>query len=167
MAIKPEAKTVPESGSSMSAGTLKVESESNENLHKNIYFRLLDVVPDIHTIKSHGKSVVGGSIMDLCFDVLSRSENEVVIALSHYYKHDNSGNLIADPDVEVAVYLNRQLAEALSYQDTYVYRTVYSTDRLQVDLSAKQDLNQFLNVWLGNLIEQGHSIKTETGSEKV
>jgi hypothetical protein len=43
MAIKPEAKPVRESDSSMSVGTLKVESESNENLHKNIYFRLLSL----------------------------------------------------------------------------------------------------------------------------
>ncbi|MBC3810104.1 DUF1249 domain-containing protein [Undibacterium aquatile] len=131
---------------------------SNEKLHQSIYSKLLDVVPDLHTIESNGKSVVGGGIMDLCFDVLSRSDSKIVIALSHYYKHP-SGDMIADPDMEIAVYPKRQVAEALSFQDATIYRTVYSSDRLIVDIRAKKDLNDFLNFWLTNLIQQGHSIK--------
>jgi len=130
----------------------------SDKLHQSIFAKLLDVVPDLLTIESHGKSVVGGSIMDLSFDVLCRSDTKIVIALSHYYKHP-SGDMIADPDMEIAVYPKRQIAEALSYQDAYIYRTVYSPDRMQVDVRAKKDLNVFLDEWLSNLVAQGHSIK--------
>lgn len=133
----------------------------SDKLYQSIYSKLLDVVPDLLTIESNGKSVVGGGIMDLCFDVLSRNDSKIVIALSHYYKHP-SGDMIADPDMEVAVYPKRQVAEALSFQDTTIYRTVYSPDRMQVDVRAKKDLNVFLDFWLSNLIEQGHSIKADS-----
>ena len=132
----------------------------NNKLYQAIYSKLLKVCPDLHTIESHRKSVIGGTIMDLSLDVLSRNENKIVIALSHYYKHP-SGDMIADPDMEIAVYPKLQIAEALSYQDSYIYRTVYSQDRMQVDTKAKQDLNDFLYIWLSNLIEQGHSIKAD------
>lgn len=99
--------------------------------------------------------------MDLSLDVLSRNDNKIVIALSHYYKHP-CGDMIADPDMEVAIYPKQQIAEALSYQDSYIYRTVYSQDRMQVDANAKKDLNDFLYIWLTNLIEQGHCIKADT-----
>lgn len=132
----------------------------NNKFHQAIYSKLLKVCPDLHTIDSHRKSVVGGAIMDLSLDVLSRSDNKIVIALSHYYKHP-SGDMIADPDMEVAVYPKQQTAEALSYQDSYIYRTVYSQDRIQVDAKAKKDLNDFLYIWLSNLIEQGHRITVD------
>jgi uncharacterized protein YqiB (DUF1249 family) len=96
--------------------------------------------------------------------VLSRSDSKIVIALSHYYKHP-SGDMIADPDMEIAVYPKRQLAEALSYQDAYIYRVVYSPDRMQVDVRSKKDLNDFLNTWLNNLIEQGHSIRADADGD--
>ncbi len=132
----------------------------NDTLYQAIYSKLLKVCPDLHTIESHRKSVVGGAIMDLSLDVLSRNDNKIVIALSHYYKHP-CGDMIADPDMEVAVYPKLQIAEALSYQDTYIYRTVYSQNRMQVDTRAKKDLNDFLSTWLTNLVEQGHSIMKE------
>jgi len=128
-----------------------------DKVYRTIYARLLDVVPDLMTIVDHRKSVVGGAIMDLNFDLLSRSDTKIVIALSHFYKVN--GDLVADPDMEIAVYPQREMAEALSYQDTYIYRTVYSPDRMQVDVRAKRDLNSFLANWLANLIDQGHSIK--------
>lgn len=77
------------------------------------------------------------------------------IALSHYYRHP-SGDMIADPDMEIAVY--QDMIEALTYQDTYGYRRVYP-EKGKVDLRAKKELNSFLGQWLSNLINQGHKIK--------
>lgn len=91
----------------------------NESLQSRIYKKLLVVVPDMHTIESHGKSVVGGGIMDLCFDVLSRTDSKVVIALSHYYKH-KSGDMIADPDMEVAVYQSKLSGPLMDRIDLHV-----------------------------------------------
>ena len=129
---------------------------SSGDLHSRIYKKLLNVVPDLLTIEEHGKSKVRG-LMDLNLDVLTRTPSKIVIALSHYYKHPSS-DIIADPDMEIAAYPDREVAEALTYQDTFGYRVVYH-DGNRVDVRAKRDLNSFLNTWLGNLIVQGHRIR--------
>lgn len=129
---------------------------SSGDLHNRIYKKLLDVMPDVLTIEEHGKSRVPG-LMDLNLDVLHRTPSKIVIALSHYWKHP-SGDMIADPDMEIAVYPDREAAEALTYQDIHGYQRVYSPCGTKVDVRAKRDLNSFLNTWLGNLIVQGHRI---------
>src|ERR1035437_8505000 len=131
---------------------------SSGDLHSRIYKKLLDVVPDLLTIEEHGKSEVRG-LMDLNFDVLFRTPSKIVIALSHYYKHP-SGDMIANPDMEIAVYPDREAAEALTFQDTFGYRVVYSDNK--VDVRAKKELNAFLHQWLRNLIEQGHRITLDS-----
>jgi hypothetical protein len=44
--------------------------------------------------------------------VLSRHHKKMVIALSHYYKHP-SGDMIADPDITIAVYTAAESVEVL------------------------------------------------------
>ena len=68
--------------------------------------------------------------------------------------------MIPDPDMVLAVYPGQERAEAMSYQDLYSYREVYSQGMLRVDHRAKRSLNDFLNCWLRNLIAQGHCIST-------
>ena len=130
---------------------------SSADLHQRIYKKLLVVIPNLESIAEHGKSVVPG-YMNLNLDVLRRGATKTVIALSHYYKHP-SGDMIADPDMGLAVYPDRAMAEALSYQDSFGYREVYSNGGAMVDVRAKRELNQFLNQWLSNLIDQGHCIQ--------
>ncbi len=136
-------------------------SNASGDQYQQIYRKLLLVVPDLQTIEESGKSIVSG-YMNLNLDVLKRGTDKMVIALSHYYRH-SSGDMIADPDMEVAVYPAKGLAEALTYQDTYGYRVVYSDGGTKVDVRARRDLNEFLNQWLDNLIEQGHCITSDTG----
>ena len=69
--------------------------------------------------------------------------------------HTPSGNMIAGPDMEIAIYPEMKMAEALTYQDSFGYRVVYPLPDT-VDLKAKQELNTFLNQWLRNLLQQGH-----------
>ena len=135
------------------------ETNSSSGLHHTIYRRLLVVIPDLQSIEEHGKSVVPG-FMDLNLDVLERGPQRTVVALSHYYRHP-SGDMIADPDMVVAVYPEQALAEALSYQDAFGYRKVYGEGGTKVDIQAKRDQNLFLKTWLSNLIEQGHRIPLE------
>lgn len=130
---------------------------SSGDLHQQIYRKLLVVVPHLESIAGHGKSVVPG-YMDLNLDILRRGKDKTVIALSHYYKQ--SGDMIADPDMVIAVYPDRAMAEALTYQDCYRYQEVYSDGGRQVDIQAKRDLNKFLSHWLTNLRIQGHRIET-------
>ncbi|HZW13283.1 MAG TPA: DUF1249 domain-containing protein [Noviherbaspirillum sp.] len=136
---------------------------SSENIYTQIYQRLMDVIPDLLTIEGSGRSEVAG-LMPLNLDVIRRTPDKLVIALCHYYRHE-SGDMIADPDMEIAVHIEQGMAEALTYQDSYMYHSVYSPDRSHVDILAKRALNGFLYDWLGNLIAQGHAIKTETSDK--
>ncbi len=135
-------------------------NSASGDMYQQIYKMLLLVVPDLQNIEESGKSVVAG-YMDLNLDVLKRGTDKTIIALSHYYKHP-SGDMIADPDMEIAVYPAKSMAEALTYQDTYGYSVVYSQGGTKVDVRARRDLNQFLHQWLDNLIQQGHRIPTQT-----
>jgi len=137
-------------------------NNSSGDLYQQIYKKLLVVVPDLKRIEESGKSIIAG-YMDLNLDVLRRGTDKTVIALSHYYRHP-SGDMIADPDMEIAVYPARDMAEALTYQDTYGYRVVYSQGGGAVDVRARRDLNLFLAQWLDNLIQQGHCITTDLAS---
>ena len=133
---------------------------SDGALYQQIYKKLLVVVPSLQRIEESGKSIVSG-FMDLNIDILKRGTDKMVIALSHYYKQ--GGDMIADPDMELAVYPTRRMAVALSYQDAYGYRTVYTNGGTMVDVRARRDLNQFLTQWLDNLIQQGHCIMSSKG----
>jgi uncharacterized protein YqiB (DUF1249 family) len=142
------------------------EKHFSGDLHQQIYKKLLVVIPHLESIAEHGKSVVPG-YMDLNLDVLRRGKDKTIIALSHYYKQ--AGDMIPDPDMVLAVYPDRAMAEALTYQDCYRYQEVYSDGGRLVDIRAKRELNKFLNHWLGNLRIQGHFIKAPmtTVTEKV
>jgi uncharacterized protein YqiB (DUF1249 family) len=131
------------------------ENHSSGDLHQRIYKKLVLVVPHLEGIAEHGKSVVPG-YMDLNLDILRRGKGKTVIALSHYYKH--RGDMIADPDMVLAVYPDRAMAEALTYQDCFRFVEVYSQGGRLVDIRAKRELNSFLIHWLNNLCNQGHCI---------
>lgn len=119
-----------------------------------LYEKLLRVAPELKKTREYAKSRVSG-LMDLNLDVLEHSASYMRIALSHYWLHP-SGDLIADPDMEVAVFLDDRLAEALTYQDIFSYEVAYPDGQALPDLEVHTRLNEFLEQWLNNLLEQGH-----------
>ena len=112
---------------------------------KQIYTRLLDIIPNLRNIGSYAKLSAPG-FMDLHVDILSKNGNVWRIAHAHNYK--SGGDVIPDPDMEVTVDFAAETAQAERYQDTYVYREAN-------DAKSRKELNAFLLTWLGNLIEQG------------
>jgi len=113
---------------------------------KEIYARLLQVIPNLRSIGSYAKLSAPG-FMDLHVDILHKNGNVWRISLAHNYKA--GGDVIPDPDMEVTVDFAAETAQAETYQDTYVYREA-------LDQRSRKELNDFLLMWLGNLIEQGH-----------
>jgi uncharacterized protein YqiB (DUF1249 family) len=113
---------------------------------KQIYIRLLDVIPKLRNIGTYAKQAALG-FMDLHVDILSKNGNVWRIALAHNYQA--GGDVIPDPDMEVTVDFVAETAQAETCQDTYVYREAN-------DQRARKELNEFLVLWLANLIEQGH-----------
>ena len=115
---------------------------------KQIYTRLLHVIPNLRNIGTYAKLSAPG-FMDLHVDILNKNSNVWRISLAHNYKA--GGDVIADPDMEVIVDFDNKTAQAETYQDTYVYREAS-------DERSRQELNGFLLLWLSNLIEQGHKM---------
>jgi len=84
----------------------------------------------------------------LCIDRLS----EDMFALSQNPIVD--GVLVADPDIEIKIYPDQKRAEPLVYQDRSVRKIVYPRPGV-VDLGVKNDLMEFLDNWLTDLIQKG------------
>ena len=113
---------------------------------KQIYARLLHVIPNLRNIGTYAKVSAPG-FMDLHVDILNKNGGVWRIALAHNY--NSGGDVIPDPDMEVMVDFAAETAQAETYQDTYVYRAAD-------DERSRKELDEFLVLWLGNLIEQGH-----------
>lgn len=129
-------------------------------IFNRIYSMLTGLIPDLLTLEigDHRKSSPAKIFMPLNLDVLDKNESEITIALSHYYRHE-SGDMIADPDMEIRVIPSMEAAEALSYQDYFGYRTVYLDEaKTLVNIHAKNELNLFLEAWLANIRHQGHDL---------
>ena len=115
---------------------------------KQIYTHLLHVIPNLRNIGTYAKLSAPG-FMDLHVDILHKKGNVWRIALAHNYK--SGGDVIPDPDMEVTLNSAAGTANAETYQDTYVYREA-------TDERSRKELNEFLVLWLGNLVDQGHKM---------
>ena len=141
----------------MKPGEKVLSLPANQAWAKRIYKKLLIVVPDLWEISEYAKSRVEG-YMDLNLDVLISAMGYRRIALSHYWKHD-SGDMIPDPDMEIGVYRDWEMAEALTYQDMYQYNDVYSGPDGKADRRYYLHCNAFLEKWLEALVEQDHLLR--------
>ena len=120
-----------------------------------IYIKLIQVILDIEKIDSHLKLTAPG-FMDLYVDVLSKDGPLMRIAMAHNYK--SGGDIIPDPDMEITIDFEREEAWAETYQDAYRFRIAFND-------AAKKEMNEFLLMWLGNMIEQGHKMPDAVGAD--
>jgi len=88
--------------------------------------------------------------MNLHFEKLGENH----FAMAHNYRQN--GDLIPDPDMEIKVYPDLKMVEALTYQDFYGYQLVYDLENPnRFNVRTKKALNKFLGQWLKNIINQG------------
>lgn len=127
-------------------------------IYESIYKKLqkLGVIDLVATKQDYSKSEIP-NYMPLSFDTLLTNDSVTVIALAHNYKQN--GDLIADPDMQIAIH-KHGMAEALTYQQDNlgIYQQVYDTFPAprQMRTRLKKELNSFLNQWLKNCLNQGH-----------
>lgn len=127
------------------------------NQYEQIYKKISSLVPNLDKIEpGEGAKLKSNGFMDLNIDVLIRDKDKITIAMAHNYLQN--GDLIPDPDMEIALYPKLKMAEALTYQDTYGYKEVYPEPG-KVYPQIKKELNSFLNQWLNNIKMQGHKLE--------
>ena len=122
---------------------------------QSIYKKLIKIIPDIATRRSAGKSKISSdALMDLNLDILLKQKNIIRIALSHYYRQN--GDMIADPDMEIIINTQLMTANAMTYQDSMIFQSAEYDGG--IDQKLVNSLNEFLDQWLQNCIDQGHKI---------
>lgn len=89
-----------------------------------------------------------------------------VYAIAHY--GEQNGDLMADPDMEIAVDFAAGTVEPLTYQDDYMARfdRVYCSQdgRELYSPRLRASLDDFLRIWSRNLIDQGFTADEPNGA---
>jgi len=125
------------------------------NIYEKIYTKLEKI--GVFHVESHTHLESPG-FMDLVIEKLGDNH----YSLTHYF--EQNGDLCPDPDMEIRVHPSSKTAEALSLQDCFGYRCVYPEPET-INIRAKAELNDFLNFWLTNLINQGFTLNSSVQDE--
>ena len=128
-------------------------------LYESNFLRLRHLVPELDRLDGYYQSRVAGDC-DLHLEILDRSRYTITLSLSYFFREN--GVRIADPDMKVRVYLDGQMAEAMSLGRPGNNCRHAELRRLarehSAELSARWRRNIVLNKWLEYLMHQGHLI---------
>jgi len=125
-------------------------------LYESNYLRLLRLIPEIDRLDGCFRSRVLGDC-DLHIEILERCRYTVTLSLSYHLETDDG--LLVDPDMTIRVYLDGQLAEAMSIGDRQYHvrlRALVLEHRRELDLRWQRNI--VLNKWLDYLSDQGHLV---------
>lgn len=126
----------------------------NKNIFRDIYVQLqtIGILDETGTMKQSYMRFESEGLMDLHVDNLLNSR----ISVAH--NGIQNGDVMADPDMEVLIYPERQEAEGMTFQNDYlgIYQEVYDDGKPNVKLQA--DLNIFLHDWLQNIIDAEYKL---------
>ncbi|MDJ0760766.1 MAG: DUF1249 domain-containing protein [Woeseiaceae bacterium] len=127
------------------------------SVYESNYLRLLRLIPEIDRLDGCYRSRVAGDC-DLYVEIIERCRYTVTLALT--YQFDSDDGVLADPDVKVRVYLDGQLAEAMSIGDEdhrhAALRRLMQAHKEELDVRWQRNI--ILNKWLDYLTEQGHLV---------
>jgi uncharacterized protein YqiB (DUF1249 family) len=125
-------------------------------LYESNYLRLQQLIPDLERLDGYYRSRVAGDC-DLHLEIIERSRYTVTLSLSYFF--EDNGERIADPDMQVRVYLDGRLAEAMRLGGDHRHpglRKLIRAHRHELDKRWRR--NMVLNKWLEFLMDQGHLI---------
>ena len=124
-------------------------------LYDSSYKRMMRLAPDLQRIPTNSVSRVAGSL-DLHLTVLERFKYTTTVALTYRFRAD--GEPILEPNVQVRLYHDARLAEAVSDARRHRIRPTHRCGRreLPTELERKWEQNRFLQRWLGYCLRQGH-----------
>lgn len=119
-------------------------------IYEMIFARLqqMGIIDESGEMQSDYMKFVSSGLMPLNVDKLASN----TIALAHNGKQN--GDVMADPDMEVRIYPELKMAEALTFRNDYmgIYQEVYPEPGKYYP-KLKKELNDFLNNWLKTMIE--------------
>ena len=125
-------------------------------LYESNYLRLLRLIPELAILDGCFRSRVAGDC-DLHIEILERCRYTVTLSLSYHLETDDG--LLVDPDMTIRVYLDGQLAEAMTIGEKQRHVTLHELvleHRRELDLRWQRNI--ILNKWLDYLSDQGHLV---------
>lgn len=115
-----------------------------------MYARLqqMGIIDESGKMQTDYMKFVSSGLMPLNVDKLTSD----TIGMAH--KGKQNGDVMADPDMEVRIYPELKMAEALTFRNDYmgIYQEVYPEPGKYYP-KLKKELNDFLNNWLKTMIE--------------
>ena len=126
------------------------------SLYESNFLRLQRLIPELERLDGYYRSSVPGDC-DLHVEILDRSRYTITLSLSYFF--EENGARIADPDMQVRVYLDGQLAESTAFKGEHRHAHLRRLSRAHRDeLDKRWKRNIVLNKWLDYLMEQGHLV---------
>lgn len=123
-------------------------------VYESNYVKLLRLIPELTRLDGHYQSHVAGDC-SLHLEIQERARYTVTLSLTYFFFED--GLRIADPDMKIRVYLDGNLAEAMTLSGEHRHaelRRLWCHHRRE--LNARWRRNIILNKWLDYLSDQGH-----------
>ena len=125
-------------------------------LYESNYLRLHQLIPDLDRLDGYYRSRVAADC-DLHVEILERSRYTITLSLSYFF--NENGIRIADPDMQVRVYLDCRLAESLSLRGDHRHAALRKLSRAhRKELDKRWRRNIVLNKWLEYLMDHGHLV---------
>jgi len=126
------------------------------------YKRLLPFIQGMNESDNHRRYTAAG-YMPLVLEYLGYEDRHgnPVFSMTHY--GEQNGDLMCDPDMQIAVNWTAGEVEPLTFQNDYMgmYQQVYkhnSAGQLIYSPRLRSELDDFLRQWLGNIQLQGYVI---------
>lgn len=125
------------------------------DLYERNYACLRKLIPDLEGIKDTAVSQAGGS-PDLHLRLVERSRFTTTLCLTYFFAVED-GSPIADPGLQVRVYHDAKLVEAMAsrYRPGIGSMPPGCIAKLPI-LDWKWEINLFLDKWLNYCLAQGH-----------
>lgn len=131
------------------------------------YKRLLPYIEGMNEEDDHRRYEAPG-FMPLVIEYLHYSDRHghPVFSVTHY--GEQNGDLMADPDMQIAVDFSAGQVEPLTFQNDYmgIYQEVYKRDARGLVYSPRlrSDLDDFLRQWLKNIQMQGYELEKKAAA---
>ncbi|MGB4912175.1 MAG: hypothetical protein WBO95_08590 [Candidatus Dechloromonas phosphoritropha] len=124
-----------------------------------LFEKLMRVAPDLANIDQHVVSVLDGGLPLYC-ELLETGNDFRRVAFGQYWELQ-SGERIPDGVFEICIFLDWQLAEAISYEAAYRFDDAYPVMGEPPVLSVHRCINRLLEMQLDMLAKQGHILRVE------
>lgn len=93
------------------------------------------------------------AFMSFHIDLIGMAAGNPIFAFSHYYRHP-SGDMIADPDMQVIYEWEGKKLYPFTYQDGLKYEESYNPSTGELKPQLQKEHAELLAQWLKNVVEQ-------------